>query len=89
MVEQYPNLKADRSFLELQTQLVEIEDQIQYARRYYNGAVRDYNVRVESFPGIMVAAPFGFKPAVFFEIQVASERVAPSAGIGAPDRQAR
>lgn len=88
VVEQYPDLKANRSFLELQNQLTEIEDQIQYARRYYNGAVRDYNVRVESFPGLLVAWLFGFKQAAFFEIQVASERIAPPAEL-APDQKSQ
>ena len=49
-VENYPDLKASQNFLDLQNQLVEIEDQLQFARRYYNGAVRNYNIRVESFP---------------------------------------
>lgn len=83
-VERYPDLKANDLVRDLQKQLVETEDVIQYARRYYNGAVRDFNTRVESFPDILVAKPFGFKPASFFEIETASERSAPSADLQSP-----
>jgi LemA protein len=78
VVEAYPDLKAARNFVDLQQQLCDIEDQIQMARRYYNGAVRDYNVRVESFPGLIVAGIFGFEPAGFFQIETATERRAPN-----------
>src|ERR1044071_6837044 len=50
VAEAYPELKASRNFLELQTQLAELEDQLQLARRYYNGTVRDYNIGIQSFP---------------------------------------
>jgi LemA protein len=53
VAENYPDLKASGNFLNLQNQLAEIENQIQFARRYYNGAVRDYNIRIESFPSIL------------------------------------
>jgi LemA protein len=66
--EAYPDLKADASFINLQHKLVEIEDQIQYARRYYNGCVRDFNLRVEQVPSSMVAAFFKFTKADFFEL---------------------
>ncbi len=77
VVENYPDLKAGDNFLNLQNQLVEIEDQLQYARRYYNGAVRNYNIRVESFPSNFVANAFGFKQENFFEITLATEKVTP------------
>lgn len=77
VAEDYPDLKASRSFLDLQKNLVEIEDQIQLARRYYNGTVRNFNIRVESFPGMLVAGLCGFTQADFFEIEYATEREAP------------
>ncbi len=77
VVEAYPDLKASKSFLELQGLLVEIEDQIQMARRYYNGTVRNYNTRAESFPSNVVAALFRFKLGEFFQIETATERAAP------------
>jgi LemA protein len=76
-VENYPDLKANENFLNLQNQLVEIEDQLQYARRYYNGAVRNYNIRVESFPSNVVAGIFNFKQDNFFEITLATEKATP------------
>jgi LemA protein len=77
VVENYPDLKASENFLNLQNQLVEIEDQLQYARRYYNGAVRNYNIRVESFPSIIIAGIFDFKQENFFEITLATEKTTP------------
>ncbi|MEI6634715.1 MAG: LemA family protein [Chlamydiota bacterium] len=77
VAEAYPELKASRNFLDLQKNLAEIEDGIQLARRYYNGTVRDYNIRVESFPGMVVAGPGGFRRAEFFEIELATQREAP------------
>jgi LemA protein len=77
VAEAYPDLKASRNFLDLQKNLAEIEDGIQLARRYYNGTVRDYNIRVESFPGMVVAVLGGFKRAEFFEIELATQREAP------------
>ena len=67
LAENYPDLKANESFLHLQTELVETEDFLQYARRYYNGAVRDYNTMVESVPSNFVAAAFRFRPRAFFQ----------------------
>jgi LemA protein len=55
LAESYPELKADGNFLQLQRDLVETEDHLQYARRFYNGAVRSYNTRVETFPDMLVA----------------------------------
>jgi LemA protein len=77
LAEAYPDLKADTNFVDLHRHLVEIEDTLQYARRYYNGTVRDYNIFVESFPSNLVASMFAFVPADFFEIELASERLAP------------
>ncbi len=81
VAEAYPDLKANQNFLDLQKQLSEIEDQIQYARRYYNGVVRNYNIRVESFPSNLVAAIFNYKEADFFEISLATERETPEVKI--------
>ena len=64
--ERYPDLKASDSFLALQRELVEIEDHLQYARRFYNGAVRDLNTKIETFPALIVARAAAFKPAEFF-----------------------
>lgn len=67
LAETYPDLKANQSFLDLQFNLTDTENQIQFARRYYNGAVRNLNVRIESFPDMLVARLFGFRPAQYFE----------------------
>ena len=77
LAESYPELKADGNFLQLQRDLVETEDHLQYARRFYNGAVRIYNTRIESFPEMLVAKPFAFSPAEFFAVDDAEVRAAP------------
>ena len=77
VVEAYPELKASDSYLKLMQGLTEVEQHIQYARRYYNGAVRELNVRVQSFPSNLVAALFGFRPAEYFEVELAVERESP------------
>lgn len=77
LVESYPDLKADKNFRDLMTELVNTEDELQYARRYYNGATRDFNNAVESFPGNVVAGFFRFKMIPFFEVSSAAERMAP------------
>jgi len=74
LAEAYPDLKANRNFLELQNELVEIEDHLQYARRFYNGAVRILNTRIETVPDVIIANLFRFQPGEFFE---AETRVAP------------
>jgi LemA protein len=79
IAEAYPELKASTNFLGLQKSLSETEDDIQYARRYYNAAVRDFNIRVQSFPGLLIAKLFGFQCAQYFEIEFATERQAPDA----------
>lgn len=68
LAEDYPDLKANQQYLDLLRQLSELENHIQYARRYYNGSVRDLNVRIESFPDLIVARLFMFKPAEYFEL---------------------
>ncbi len=78
VAENYPDLKANQNFLELQLALQKIEDQIQLARRYYNGAVRQLNTYVEQFPSNIVAGMFGFESAEFFEIDDAADRAVPS-----------
>lgn len=77
VAEGYPDLKANQNFLDLQSQLSQLEEQIHMARRYYNGTVRDYNIRVESFPSNLVANFFGFKQADFFEITDEADRAVP------------
>jgi LemA protein len=77
VVESYPDLKANQNFLKLQEELVNTEDRIQRARRFYNGNVRDYNNRVQVIPSALIARPCGFKEREFFEIEAAVERQTP------------
>ena len=77
LAEAYPDLKANQNFMELQTELVAIEDHLQYARRFYNGAVRIFNTRIETFPHMYIAGPFGFRQAEFFDVDDADVRTAP------------
>lgn len=77
VAEGYPDLKASNNFLELQRELTDIEDQIQMARRYYNGTVRNFNIAVESFPSNVVAGLFSFVQAEFFAIDDDSDRRVP------------
>lgn len=77
LAESYPDLKANTTFLQLQSALQEIEEQVQLARRYYNGAVRDLNIAVEAFPSNLIAQRFGFIKAEFFELENATERSVP------------
>lgn len=65
--EAYPQLKADANFRQLSESLVEVEDHLQYARRFYNGAVKQYRTRIESFPDLILARLLGFRPEPFFE----------------------
>lgn len=69
MVENYPELLANQNFLKLQETLIDIEENLQMARRYYNAIVRDNNTAVESFPGNLFAKIFGFTSKEFFEIE--------------------
>lgn len=68
IAEAYPELKANTNFLELQRELSDTENKIQAARRFYNGNVRDYNTRLEVFPGNVIANMFHFKKSDFFDI---------------------
>ncbi|MCE5229527.1 LemA family protein [bacterium] len=77
VVEGYPNLKASANFLALQRELVNTEDRIQAARRFYNANVRDLNTRIQVFPSNLVASMFNFNGAEYFEIESAIERTAP------------
>jgi LemA protein len=77
VAENYPDLKANTVFLDLQQRLTQIEDELQMARRYYNGTVRNLNVMVESFPSLIVARLFGFRRAEYFQLEDAAERAAP------------
>ena len=81
VAEAYPELKADENFRQLQAELTDTEDQIQYARRFYNGAVRLFNTRVQSFPDLLLARPLGFETADYFEIDDAAARVTPTVGL--------
>ncbi|MFN7103975.1 MAG: LemA family protein [Pseudorhizobium sp.] len=78
LAEAYPDLKANQNFLELQTSLETIEGEIQMARRYYNGAARELNVKVESVPSNIVASQFGFAKREYFEIEDAADRAVPA-----------
>ena len=72
VAENYPDLKANQNFLQLQGELTNTEDRLQTARRFYNANVRDYNSRVKSFPSVVLANMFGFKEEEFFEIDDAT-----------------
>jgi LemA protein len=67
LAENYPDLKANENFLNLQNELVETENYLQFARRYYNGSVRDYNTLTETVPSNLVAGWFNFRPKEFFQ----------------------
>ena len=77
VAEAYPELKADANFRDLQDKLSHIEDEIQLSRRYYNGAVRNLNTMIESFPTNLIANHFKFEKAEFFEIGDAAAREVP------------
>ena len=77
LAEDYPELKADKNFQQLHQSLVDIENDLQFSRRYYNGSVRDMNNLVESFPSMIIARLFSFLPEEFFEVELASHGVAP------------
>ncbi|MCX8053740.1 MAG: LemA family protein [Armatimonadetes bacterium] len=68
IAEAYPELKADKNFRDLQAQLAEVEDHIQYARRYYNAVVRDLNTKREMFPSSLIAAMAGVRPLPYFQV---------------------
>ncbi|NKJ37069.1 MULTISPECIES: LemA family protein [Rhizobium] len=76
--EAYPDLKANTGFVELQQSLETTENEIQMSRRYYNGAARDLNVKVETFPNNLIAGPFGFVKKAYFEISNEADRAVPT-----------
>jgi len=77
VAENYPALKADQNFLSLQDELINTENRIQAARRFYNGNVRDYNNTVQMFPSNILAIFFDFKEKEYFEIEDSSQRLTP------------
>ena len=79
-IEAYPDLKASGNFLQLQEELVNTEDRIQAARRFYNGNVRENNNLVQMFPSSVVAGMFSFTPREFFQIEHARQRQTPQVG---------
>lgn len=78
VAENYPNLKANENFAHLHNDLGKLEEELQLARRYYNGAARNFNVVVQSFPSNIVARMTGFVSAPYFELDSESERKAPT-----------
>jgi LemA protein len=76
VAENYPQLRATENFQQLQTELTDTEDKIMASRRFYNGAARELNIKIESFPSNVVAGMFGFKKREFFEVedQAAAEK---------------
>ncbi|NIR42393.1 MAG: LemA family protein [Gemmatimonadetes bacterium] len=82
VAENYPELRASENFTQLQNSLVEIEDKIQAARRYYNAVVRDYNTAVHVVPSSLVAWMFNFKDREYFELESEAERTVPKVDFG-------
>lgn len=81
LVEAYPDLKASENFRDLQNKLVDTENQIQFARRYYNGAVNLFNNRIQKFPDLLIANSFGFRSAEFFDLEDPKAAAAPAVGL--------
>ena len=75
--ERYPELKANQNFMQLQEQLGIIENDIEKSRRYYNGAVRQKNIAIDTFPSNMVANMFNFEKSLFFELESEAEKAVP------------
>jgi LemA protein len=69
--ESYPDLKANTNFLQLQSELSDLENKIAAARRFFNNAVSEFNAAIEQFPAVLFAGPLGFKPREFFEVPAA------------------
>ncbi len=85
VVEAYPDLKASEGFRQLHESLVDVEDKLQNARRYYNAVVRDLNTRIQSLPDLILAQIFGFTEREFFELDSAAEAAVPRFDLeGAP-----
>lgn len=81
VAENYPDLKASANFLSLQQELSTLETELQMARRYYNGAVRNQNILVQSFPNNLIAGPLGFAPRGYFELADETERAVPTVAV--------
>ncbi len=77
VAENYPQLRSSENFQKLQEELTDTEDKIQAARRFYNGNVRDFNIKIESFPSNIIAKIFNFKKVEFFEIEEETEKDVP------------
>lgn len=77
LAENYPDLKASANFMDLQKNLTDVEEQIQNARRYYNGITRDYNAKIQSFPSNIIAKFFNFNLREFFELENPQEKYVP------------
>jgi LemA protein len=78
VAEAYPDLKANTTFLEFQQALQTVEDELQLSRRYYNGAARNLNIAVESFPSVIIANFFKFMKAEYFELENEADRAVPN-----------
>jgi len=77
VAENYPDLKASTNFLQLQDELSDTENKIQASRRFYNGNVRDFNIKIQVFPNNLIAGLLGFKAYEFFQVEAEQEREAP------------
>ncbi len=77
LVENYPDLKANQNFLQLQEELTSTENKISFSRQYYNDAVMNYNNKIQMFPSNIVASMMGFKESEFFEVTISTEREVP------------
>lgn len=84
VAENYPDLKANQNFLQLQDQLSAIETELQSARRYYNATVRDLNSTVQSFPAVLIAGPAGFSEEPFYQDDDQSIQSAPKVSFAPP-----
>ena len=78
VAEAYPELQADENFRQLQTELAETENKVAVSRQVYNDTVLTYNNTVQTFPGLVVAGPFGFSIREFFEVEDEAQRDAPA-----------
>ena len=77
VAEAYPQLQAVQEFKDLSENLTATEDKIAFARRFYNGSVRDYNTALQTFPTVVFGSMFGFKPSEYFEVTETAEREVP------------
>jgi LemA protein len=77
VAEAYPELQADENFRQLQTELAETENRVAVSRQVYNDSVLTYNNAIQTFPGAVLAGPFGFAAREFFEVEVEAQREAP------------